>query len=154
MDKKEDCFMMDRLLSGLRVLVPVSIVTIVGAIGCTTTATVGPPADTSCQADSAVSCPGGGDGYSCGAGISPDGAGLDCSDPTPDGSLDDFCCVAFVSTNSCGQDPNEQDCTTPDTYEFRCTTPTDSPDATDSSLTCSSPTTDPNTGDSLYCCTL
>jgi hypothetical protein len=122
-----------RLLSG-------SILAALIAFGCSTSST--PTAD-SCGADSTVSCPGGGSGYSCSGSAVPDSS-LNCSGATADANGNaDYCCGS-VATGSCDPDTSVSCQSGSDGYT--CTdgaTPT-------AAMNCSQPTSD--SGGDHYCC--
>jgi hypothetical protein len=137
------------------------------AAGCTATASTGtsssgtgsggrvPPGSgaipASCAADSSLSCSADAIGISCPTGFSPDDPTLVCSDPTPAGSSDGFCCVTWVAGGDCAPDGSVSGCIYP-SYGFSCTANNPPPDAADASLSCSTPTLDPASGLDLYCC--
>jgi len=121
-------------------------------VGCTASAGVdagGPP--NGCSVDSTVVCAQG-DGWSCAAGDNPEAeqSGLSCSDPTPDGSNDDFCCFEWsYGDSSCTPDDDLTAVCQPGSYGYQCAAG-DDPTSLDSSLDCSSPTPDGANDD--FCC--
>jgi hypothetical protein len=122
--------------------------------GCTASASVGaegsgPPAG--CNVDSSISCSEGA-GWSCAAGDNPEAeqSGLSCSDPTPDGPNDDFCCFDWTyGDSSCTPDDGLTSVCQPGSYGYQCAAG-DDPTTLDSSLNCSSPTPDGASDD--FCC--
>jgi hypothetical protein len=119
--------------------------------GCTASADVGPPAPPSgCSADNSVSCSEG-TGWSCAAGDNPENetSGLSCSDPTSDGSNDDFCCFEWTYGSTCTPDDALTTACQSGSYGYRCQAG-DDPSSLDSSLNCSSPT--PDGADDDFCC--
>lgn len=135
----------------------------VTAMGCTATASGGattssgggrtPPGSgsipTGCAADATLSCSPDAIGISCPAGTSPDDPTLECSDPTPAGSSDGYCCIQWVSGGDCTPDATVTGCDYP-SYGFSCTAGSAPPDAADATLTCSTPTA--SGSEDLYCC--
>ncbi len=110
--------------------------------GTTTTST--------CMMDTSVTgCQGGATGYSCTGTDTPDQSdtSLACSTPTANGSSMDYCCITNTST-TCNQDSTVM-CQA-GSYGFTCTG-SDSPAASDTSLTCSTGTA--NGSNTTYCCT-
>jgi hypothetical protein len=116
--------------------------------GCTASASVSPPAG--CSQDSSVSCSAG-VGWSCSAGDNPEQeqSGLSCSEPTADGSNDDFCCFEWTYGSSCTPDDGLTSVCQPGSYGYRCSAG-DDPTSLDSSLNCSTPT--PDGSDDDFCC--
>ncbi|HEY1691857.1 MAG TPA: hypothetical protein VGG39_06830 [Polyangiaceae bacterium] len=109
------------------------------------------PIPAGCNADDTLDCSGGGTGVSCASGTTPDESAGVCSDPSPqaDGT-DGFCCIAFADPG-CSQDDTVTGCD--DTsYGFSCTSGSDDPSVSDTSLVCSTSVTDPTTGNDDYCC--
>jgi hypothetical protein len=126
----------------------VGVVVAALVVGCSASAGIGGPPP-GCGTDSTVSCAQG-EGWSCAAGDNPEAeqSGLSCSDPTPDGSSDDFCCFSWgYGDSSCTPD-DELTCA-PGSYGYRCNSD-DTPDSLDPSLNCSSATTDGTQQD--FCC--
>jgi hypothetical protein len=124
-------------------------------VGCTASASVGgsgglaPPSG--CSSDSSVQCSEG-VGWSCSAGDNPEAetSGLSCSDPTPDGPNDDFCCFDWTyGTSSCTPDDSLTSDCQPGSYGYQCSQG-DNPTTLDGSLNCSSPTPDGSNDD--FCC--
>ena len=110
-----------------------------------------------CSPDSSVNCSGSGaDGYSCAAGDTPENYdNLVCSDPTPDGSNDDFCCFAggsSFSTTTCNPDDDITGFCDPGSYGFQCAIG-DDPSSYDNTLNCSTNQTDADGVHDDYCCT-
>lgn len=137
-----------RLRSGY-VALAASLATLVLVGGCSTSAGLSPPPG--CSADSSVSCAQG-DGWSCDAGDNPEAeqSGLSCSDPTPDGPNDDFCCFDWsYGTSSCTPDDDLTGSCQAGSYGYQCNAG-DDPSTLDSSLSCSSPTADGSQDD--FCC--
>jgi hypothetical protein len=119
--------------------------------GCTASASVSPSSPPSgCNTDSSVQCSQG-TGWSCAAGDNPqqESSGLSCSDPTPDGSNDDFCCFDWTYGSTCTPDDGLTSVCQPGSYGYRCQAG-DDPSSLDSSLNCSSPT--PDGSDDDFCC--
>jgi len=118
--------------------------------GCTASAslTAGPPAG--CSADASVACSQG-QGWSCAAGDNPEAevGGLSCSDPTPDGPNDDFCCFDWTYGSSCTPDDTLSSVCQPGSFGYRCAAG-DDPTSLDGSLVCSTPT--PDGPDDDFCC--
>jgi hypothetical protein len=134
------------------------------AMGCTATASGGASASSTggtrtppgtgaipsgCADDATLSCSPDAIGISCPAGTAPDDPTLECSDPTPAGSSDGYCCITWVSGGDCAPDGTVTGCAYP-SYGFSCTSGAAPPDAADASITCSTPT--PASGADLYCC--
>jgi len=135
-------------LRGVGVVAAVALALIAG---CQASASVGPPSPPSgCGQDSTVSCSQG-VGWSCAAGDDPESeqSGLSCSDPTPDGSSDDFCCFEWTYGSTCTPDDALTSVCQPGSYGYRCQAG-DNPNSLDSSLNCSSPT--PDGSDDDFCC--
>ena len=109
------------------------------------------PTITGCTQDSTLNCSGGGFGYACAAGDNPENTdNLVCSDPTANGSEDDFCCVVDTGVPSgCTPDDNIT-AACAEGYGFSCAAG-DNPDTGDGSLVCSDPTPDGSNDD--FCCT-
>jgi hypothetical protein len=109
-----------------------------------------------CALDSTVDCTGSGaNGYACAAGDNPENYdGLVCSDPTPNGSEDDFCCFTggTWSTTTCNPDDAMSGFCAPGAYGFLCASG-DDPTTYDASLTCSTNRPDPDGVHDDYCCT-
>jgi hypothetical protein len=132
------------------------LVCFIGAAGCSSSSSPPPPAaQDTCTPDSTVAgCVSGTSGYSCGAGANAPDVGdptLICSEPTPSGDLDLYCC--YMNTDTAGVGTCSEDftvpCPNPDEYGFSCSG-SDSPMDDFSNLTCSTPVgSDPTT----YCCT-
>jgi len=123
------------------------------ASGCTATASVSAGGQSRCSLNSAVSCSGGADGYTCtGAALPSDtDASLDCSNGVADGADTDFCCLTFTATTTCARDATVSSCA-PGSYGFSCTG-SDTPDQADASLVCSGGVPG-NAGSTLFCCSL
>jgi hypothetical protein len=135
----------------------------VTAMGCTATASGGatvsssggrtPPGSGSipsgCAEDSTLTCSSDAIGISCPAGTAPDDPTLECSDPTPAGSSDGYCCIQWVAGGDCTPDGTVTGCDYP-SYGFSCTAGAAPPDAADGSITCSTAT--PSGSEDLYCC--
>jgi hypothetical protein len=133
-----------------------------GAAGCSSSSTgtgsggSGEPTPTGCNQDNSLSCTGNAYGYACAAGDNPQNYdNLICSDPTPNGSDDDFCCFvdpggSGLGSTTCNPDDNLTSVCTPGTYGFVCAAG-DDPTTYDSTLTCSTPTPDGANDD--FCCT-
>jgi hypothetical protein len=129
-------------------------------LGCTTTVstTATPPAPvsppTGCSTNSALVCPGGGDGWTCSAGDNPENevSGLSCSVPQADGQNDDFCCFSwtFGTTTCTPSDTITSACQYP-AYGYVCAQG-DNPTSLDSSLNCSTSTPDADGTDDDFCC--
>jgi hypothetical protein len=129
---------------------------------CTYSATTpgggGNPIPANCSADATVTtaCGGTANGYSCDIGTTPedDDPTRVCSQPTADGSSDDFCCYdsGFSTTGgSCTPDDSVSDACAEGTYGFSCAAGDTDPTTQDSALTsCSVP--DTSTNADLYCC--
>jgi hypothetical protein len=119
---------------------------------------------TSCQPDPRVICGASADGYSCAAGDDPPDSvddSLVCSEPTPAGGADLYCCYqpTVAPGSTCQPDSSVQGCepdaTGAPSYGFSCTG-ADSPMADYSNLQCSDPTDGEDAAGnaaSLYCCT-
>ena len=112
---------------------------------------------TGCTADSTVDCSGSGaDGYSCGAGDNPENYdNLVSSDPTPNGSDDDFCCFdggTDFSSTTCEPDDTISGFCDPGSYGFQCASG-DDPSTYDATLNCSTNQPDPDGVHDDYCCT-
>jgi hypothetical protein len=111
-------------------------------------ATLTPPPG--CSPDSSIVCPGGGDGWVCGAGDNPEAeqGGLSCSIPQADGPNDDFCCFQWTYTSTtCTPDDTIQ--CDPFSYGYVCAAG-DDPTTLDASLNCSVPT--PAGPNDDFCC--
>jgi hypothetical protein len=137
---------MSRRIQGLFVFVGLGVL-----VGCTANASVSPPsAPSGCGEDSSVTCSQG-VGWSCAAGDDPENeqSNLSCSEPTADGSNDDFCCFEWTYGSSCTPDDALTSVCQPGTYGYRCQAG-DDPSSLDSSLDCSSPT--PDGPDDDFCC--
>ena len=123
-----------------------------GLLGCTASTGGSPPPapPAGCGEDSTVHCSEG-VGWSCSAGDDPEReqSGLSCSDPTPDGSNDDFCCFEWTYGSSCTPDDGLTSVCQPGSYGYRCSAG-DDPSSLDSSLNCSTPT--PDGSDDDFCC--
>jgi hypothetical protein len=112
---------------------------------------------TGCSPDSTVDCSGSGaEGYSCGAGDNPENYdNLVCSDPTPNGSEDDFCCFpggSAFSQTTCYPDDSLTSFCQDGSYGFQCDSG-DDPTSYDATLTCSDNQPDPDGVHDDYCCT-
>lgn len=109
-----------------------------------------PAPPTGCSADGSVQCAQG-VGWSCTAGDDPEAesSGLSCSDPTPDGPNDDFCCFEWTYGSTCTPDDALTSVCQPGSFGYRCQAG-DNPNSLDSSLNCSSPT--PDGPDDDFCC--
>ncbi len=121
------------------------------AAGCTTTVTA---TTTSCSTDAAVSCPGGGEGWSCDGSARPDeiNGSIACSTGVAINSTTiGYCCasVSFPTGGACGRDSTVSGCVY-GSYGFSCTGQA-RPEDQDGSLTCSMGV--PAGGGSTdYCC--
>ncbi|MGH7293312.1 MAG: hypothetical protein ACRELB_00185 [Polyangiaceae bacterium] len=121
--------------------------------GCTASAGISaggsPPAG--CSVDSSIVCSQGA-GWSCAAGDNPEleQSGLSCSEPTPDGPNDDFCCFDWTyGDSSCTPDDQLTGACEPGSYGYQCAAG-DDPTSLDPSLVCSSPVPDGPSDD--FCC--
>jgi hypothetical protein len=111
------------------------------------------PANTPCTVDASVTCSSPDElGVSCPPGTSPDDPTIVCSDPTPTGGMDTFCCVDFSTSAdpNCTPDPTVT-CPDPTSFGFSCTIGADTPDVGDPTLVCSDSSATA-TAD-VYCCT-
>jgi hypothetical protein len=124
--------------------------TLLALAGCSSSNDPGSP-PSGCSSDSSVQCAQG-VGWSCAAGDNPEAeqSGLSCSDPTADGSNDDFCCFEWTYGSSCSPDDGVTATCQPGSYGYSCAAG-DDPSSYDSSLNCSSPTAEGSNDD--FCCT-
>jgi hypothetical protein len=130
------------------------LVVFLGVAGCSSSSSppAPPPGGDTCASDDAVAgCVNGTSGYSCNAGANPPDEGdptLVCSEPTPSGDLDLYCCytnTVVAASATCSEDFTVP-CPDPDEYGFSCTGD-DSPSDDYSNLNCSAPV------GNTYCCT-
>ncbi len=100
-----------------------------------------------CTEDDSLGCAGDALGITCPGGTQPDTSSYDCSIPVSNSDgTDSYCCITFDAGGSCAPDDSVT-CPDPDSYGFTCTTPGDTPDTFDCTLTCS---VDQGTG--AFCC--
>jgi hypothetical protein len=107
-----------------------------------------------CAPDTSLVCESGGDGWRCDPGDNPETeeSGLSCSIPQPDGSNDDFCCIAWPSAaTSCTPDDELGAYCWYPSYGYQCESGGD-PGTLDPSLNCSAPSTDADGVHADFCC--
>jgi len=104
-----------------------------------------------CAPDSTVNCSGGGTGYACAVGDTPETTdqSLSCTTPTVSGGVDDYCCFPPIGDDTtCAPDDDVPGCPSAE-YGFQCSSG-DDPEEYDSTLSCSAPAPDGVHDD--YCC--
>jgi hypothetical protein len=82
-------------------------------------------------------------------------ATLECSIGVADASGGlDYCCLTgeTFAAGTCAQDDTVGDCTTPDSFGFKCAS-SDTPDQSDATLTCSTGVADADGSSTDFCCT-
>lgn len=112
-----------------------------------------------CVRDDALECSGGGNGWTCAAGVNPqEESPIACSVPLPDGANDDFCCIPWStsSTTCVPVDTPSFDLDSSFTcqfgsYAYQCAQG-DDPTTLNASLACSSAVADPDGVHIDFCC--